>query len=233
MPVFLRPVRKFRGISDTFVDHVARDSVNPGTDYLIGLGKPAIVMPADGVITQARFSKVVGFWLGIDFDNGWGGDLLHNAELLVKTGTRVSAGTRIAVGGGTGSVSTGRHCHFSLRPHHGHHLENFGNVDAEKHIGIPSRKGDRVTMFCKRKSSDDWFIGGESPGTSANLLRLHSETTAKRFAAHYGKPIVLSDATFDAWAERFLEPVKTTGPDAAPAARAAAGPVAGRVAGPG
>ncbi|MES1170129.1 MAG: M23 family metallopeptidase, partial [Leifsonia sp.] len=102
MPRFLRPVAVFSGISDSFADHLARDSVNPGTDYLIGLGKPAIVMPADGVITQARFSTVVGFWLGLDFDNGWGGDLLHNAELLVGTGDRVRAGTTIAIGGGTG-----------------------------------------------------------------------------------------------------------------------------------
>ncbi|HEX7834837.1 MAG TPA: peptidoglycan DD-metalloendopeptidase family protein [Pseudolysinimonas sp.] len=217
MPRFLRPVATFHGISDTFADHLARDSVNPGTDYLFAIARPAIVMPADGMVTQAKFSKLVGFWLGLDFDNGWGADLLHNAELLVTAGTHQRAGAIIAIGGGTGSVATGPHCHLSLRPHHAHHLENFGNVDPERHIGKPTGttrpKGDDVTMFCKRKSSDDWFIGGESPGTSANLLRLHDPATAKLFVPRFGKPIVLSDATFDSWAERFLEPVKTTGPD--------------------
>jgi murein DD-endopeptidase MepM/ murein hydrolase activator NlpD len=214
MPRFRRPVATFRGISDTFAEHVARHSVNPGTDYIFGRGRPKIIMPADGVITQARFSKIVGFWLGIDFDNGFGGDLLHNAELLVRSGTRVSAGTVIAIGGGTGSAATGPHCHFSLRPHHGRHLQNFGNVDPEKHIsrtaGITTSKGDgNVTLFCKRKGSDDWFIGGESPGTSANLLRLHDSATAKLFVPRYGAPIVLSNDTFVSWAERFLEPVQT------------------------
>jgi hypothetical protein len=214
MPRFRRPVATFAGISDTFAEHLARHSVNPGTDYLFGRGRREIVMPADGKVTLAKRSSIVGLWLGIDFDNGWGCDLLHNSQLLVGSGTRVSAGTTIAIGGGTGSAATGAHCHFSLRPHHGHHLQNFGNVDPEKHLrkttAIAPTEGDNVTLFCKRKSTDDWFIGGESPGTSANLLALHDAATAKLFVPRYGPPIVLSDKTYDAWAKRFLEPVKTT-----------------------
>jgi len=215
MPRFRRPVAAFHGISDTFAEHVARGSPNPGTDYVFGRGRPSIIMPADGVVTQARFSAIVGFWLGVEFDSGWGGDLLHNSRLLVRAGTRVSAGTTIAIGGATGSAAKGAHCHFSLRPHHGRHLQNFGNVDPEKHLsnatGITTIKGaSQVTMFCKRKGSNDWFIGGESPGTSANLLRLHDAATAKLFVPRYGKPIVLSNDTYDSWAERFLEPLKTT-----------------------
>jgi murein DD-endopeptidase MepM/ murein hydrolase activator NlpD len=217
MPRFRRPVATFHGISDTFAEHVARNSPNPGTDYLFGGGRREIIMPADGKITQAQSSFVAGLWLGVEFDNGWGGDLLHNSKLLVRAGTRQSAGTIIAIGGETGTAANGAHCHFSLRPHHGRHLQNFGNVDAEKHLakttGTTPIKGDNVAIFCKRKTTNDWFIGGESPGTSANVLRLHDAATAKMFVARYGKPIVLSDATYDSWAERFLEPVKTTTPD--------------------
>jgi murein DD-endopeptidase len=141
MPTFIRPVRTFKGISDTFQEHLARGSVNPGTDYILATGDD-IVMPAAGKIVNAQWSNTVGFWIGIDFDNGWGADLLHNSKLLVTAGQRVAAGAHIAEGGGTGSVATGPHCHESLRPSHGFHLQNVGNVDPEKFLAPPNEAGD-------------------------------------------------------------------------------------------
>lgn len=38
----------------------------------------------------------------------------HNNKLLKSTGDKVTAGTPIALVGGTGTISTGEHLHFEL-----------------------------------------------------------------------------------------------------------------------
>lgn len=163
-PTFIRPVKVFAGLGDSFQDHLDRNSANPGVDYYLTVGAD-IVMPASGVVTMARWSSTVGFWLGIDFDNGWGADLLHNSKLIAVEGHRYAQGAHIAEGGGTGSVATGPHCHWSLRPKHGAHLLNSGNVDGEKHLTPPNEAGDN-DMFRLIKTK----IGTTSAGNLYDMF---------------------------------------------------------------
>ena len=68
----------------------------------------------DGSVISAEWSDTDGYTIRIQHE----GDIIsvykHNQKLLKKTGDKVSAGTPIAVLGGTGSLSDGEHLHFEL-----------------------------------------------------------------------------------------------------------------------
>jgi hypothetical protein len=84
-------------------------------------GWSTIVAPVDGVVTFAGYNGGAGNEARIRADGPNAfvkGDtfrMLHNRELWVRTGQRVSQGQGIAVMGTTGN-STGVHCHFETRP---------------------------------------------------------------------------------------------------------------------
>ncbi len=68
----------------------------------------------DGAVISAGWTDTEGYTIRIQHE----GDILsvykHNQKLLKKTGDKVTAGTPIAILGGTGSLSDGNHLHFEL-----------------------------------------------------------------------------------------------------------------------
>lgn len=134
MTSFQRPTGT-AAISDTFAEHVARRSVNPGVDYIPGYGFP-VYAPEAGrvVIADGNPDGAGGRVVCIDFDNGYGCDLLHLSAIAVSPGVRVKKGQRVGWVGGSGFGQNryyGTHLHISLRPNHVH-LINSGNLDFEK-----------------------------------------------------------------------------------------------------
>ena len=68
----------------------------------------------DGTVISAGWTDEEGYTIRIQHD----GDIIsvykHNQKLMKKTGDKVSAGTPIAIVGGTGSTADGDHLHFEL-----------------------------------------------------------------------------------------------------------------------
>ncbi len=68
----------------------------------------------DGTVISAGWTDEDGYTIRIQHD----GDIIsvykHNQKLMKKTGDKVSAGTPIAVVGGTGTTADGDHLHFEL-----------------------------------------------------------------------------------------------------------------------
>jgi murein DD-endopeptidase MepM/ murein hydrolase activator NlpD len=129
---FIFPTSR-HNISDDFAKHKARKSVNPGVDFAVGTGS-IIVAPAAGVVVIADGDPggAAGRVVAIDFDNGFGCDLLHLSQLDVGQGQRVGQGDRVGLSGASANGSNtgvGPHLHISLRNRHGGHLSGTGNVD--------------------------------------------------------------------------------------------------------
>ena len=68
----------------------------------------------DGTVISAGWTDDSGYTIQIQHDNNLISVYKHNEKLLKKTGDKVSAGTPVALVGGTGKVSTGTHLHFEL-----------------------------------------------------------------------------------------------------------------------
>ena len=68
----------------------------------------------DGTVISAGWTDEDGYTIRIQHD----GDIIsvykHNQKLMKKTGDKVSAGTPIAIVGGTGNTADGEHLHFEL-----------------------------------------------------------------------------------------------------------------------
>ena len=68
----------------------------------------------DGTVISAGWTDEEGYTIRIQHD----GDIIsvykHNQKLMKKTGDKVSAGTPIAIVGGTGNTADGEHLHFEL-----------------------------------------------------------------------------------------------------------------------
>lgn len=68
----------------------------------------------DGTVISAGWTDEEGYTIRIQHN----GDIIsvykHNQKLMKKTGDKVSAGTAIAIVGGTGSTADGDHLHFEL-----------------------------------------------------------------------------------------------------------------------
>lgn len=68
----------------------------------------------DGTVISAGWTDEEGYTIRIQHD----GDIIsvykHNQKLMKKTGDKVTAGTPIAIVGGTGSTAQGDHLHFEL-----------------------------------------------------------------------------------------------------------------------
>lgn len=118
-----------RTVSDTFAAHIARGSVNPGTDYVCSVGTPVVAVRA-GTVTFAADWGTAGNTVKVDHGAGVTTEYLHNSRFSVGVGTAVSQGQQISLSGNTGS-STGPHLHISLK---------FGgkNVDFQKYVGVPT-----------------------------------------------------------------------------------------------
>lgn len=69
----------------------------------------------NGVVTFSGYNGGAGYEVRIRLDNGDVTRDLHNSELWVRTGQRVTQGQTVAIMGTTGQ-STGIHCHHETRP---------------------------------------------------------------------------------------------------------------------
>jgi murein DD-endopeptidase MepM/ murein hydrolase activator NlpD len=130
MPRFIRPVEA--GISDNFAAHQARKSVNPGTDYVVGVGTPVVAV-ADAVIVgvTTSISGAGGRMIFLDTTtDGYNFDYLHLSRIDVTVGQAVKQGQVIGLSGASGKGSErgyGPHLHFSARimGKHGAGAHNF------------------------------------------------------------------------------------------------------------
>lgn len=77
-------------------------------------GNSVVMAVLDGTVISAGWTDEEGYTIRIQHD----GDIIsvykHNQKLTKKTGDKVSAGTPIAIVGGTGSTAQGDHLHFEL-----------------------------------------------------------------------------------------------------------------------
>ena len=77
-------------------------------------GNSVVMSVLDGTVISAGWNDTEGYTIRIQRE----GDIIsvykHNQKLLKETGDKVTAGTPIAVLGGTGSTSDGDHLHFEL-----------------------------------------------------------------------------------------------------------------------
>jgi murein DD-endopeptidase MepM/ murein hydrolase activator NlpD len=133
---WIRPVEA--AISDDFAAHVARKSVNPGVDYVVGIGTPVVAV-ADA--TVARVSHTItgagGRMVLLDFASGHKADYLHLSRVDVKKGDVVKQGQVLGLSGASGlgkEKGYGAHLHFSFRMG-GTHTSGAGNIDFETMVG--------------------------------------------------------------------------------------------------
>lgn len=83
-------------------------------DISVPTGANVYATEAGTVITARYGSETAGNYVEIDHGNGYISRYLHNSELKVKVGDKVTKGQVIALAGSTGK-STGPHCHFEIR----------------------------------------------------------------------------------------------------------------------
>ena len=73
-----------------------------------------VMATLDGTVISAGWTDEEGYTIRIQHE----GDIIsvykHNQKLMKKTGDKVTAGTPIAIVGGTGSTADGEHLHFEL-----------------------------------------------------------------------------------------------------------------------
>jgi hypothetical protein len=144
MPRFIRPVEA--GISDNFAAHQARKSVNPGTDYVVGVGTPVVAV-ADAVIVgvTTSISGAGGRMIFLDTTtDGYNFDYLHLSRIDVAVGQAVKQGQVIGLSGASGKGSErgyGPHLHFSARIM-GKHGQGAANFDYEAFL--PNQPADKT-----------------------------------------------------------------------------------------
>ncbi len=77
-------------------------------------GNSVVISILDGTVISAGWTDTEGYTIRIQHE----GDIIsvykHNQKLMKKTGDKVTAGTPIAILGGTGTTSDGDHLHFEL-----------------------------------------------------------------------------------------------------------------------
>ena len=83
-------------------------------DISVPTGANVYATEAGTVITARYGSPTAGNYVEIDHGNGYISRYLHNSELKVNVGDKVTKGQVIALAGSTGK-STGPHCHFEIR----------------------------------------------------------------------------------------------------------------------
>jgi len=129
-----------RTVSDSFADHVARGSVNPGTDYVCPTGTRVVAVKEGTVVGVTNtIGGSGGRMVFIDHPDGSKTDYLHLSSIQVALGAQVAQGQQIALSGGSGNGSEtgyGAHLHISLHIGAGaQHATRGGSVDFETYLG--------------------------------------------------------------------------------------------------
>jgi len=68
----------------------------------------------DGTVIISTWTEETGYTIQVQHTNDLISIYKHNSKLLKKSGDKVTAGTAIALLGGTGTLSSGSHLHFEL-----------------------------------------------------------------------------------------------------------------------
>lgn len=89
-----------------------RERMHEGLDIAANTGT-AVRATADGVVVRSRIDSSFGKMVMIDHGYGYRTIYAHNSRLLVKTGTHVKRGDKIALVGNTGR-SSGSHLHYEV-----------------------------------------------------------------------------------------------------------------------
>lgn len=87
--------------------------VHEGLDIAANVGTP-VTATADGVVVKATVEPGFGKVVMVDHGYGYRTIYAHNSKLVVKAGTRISRGDKVAEVGNTGR-STGPHLHYEVR----------------------------------------------------------------------------------------------------------------------
>jgi len=165
MPAFIRPTNTTK-VSDTFHAHLARGSVNPGTDYVVGVGTPVVaVADATVVGVTTTISGAGGRMVWLDFGNGYKADYLHLSRVDVAAGQAVKQGQVLGLSGASGKGSErgyGPHLHFSIRIG-GKHVSGAGNFDFEAFLGGGEKpanisSGGRATLKVGSSGGDVVYL---------------------------------------------------------------------------
>lgn len=85
-----------------------------GIDIKVDIGTPVFAAQSGKVIYTGTGISGYGKMIVLKHDHGFATVYAHNSKIVVKTGTRVSQGQRIALSGNTGRTS-GPHLHFEVR----------------------------------------------------------------------------------------------------------------------
>lgn len=88
-------------------------AVHPYVDITASAGS-VVKATLDGTVIYAGWSDEAGNTIQIQHEGGIISIYKHNEKLLKNVGDKVTAGSPIALVGGTGSLSTGEHLHFEL-----------------------------------------------------------------------------------------------------------------------
>lgn len=130
--MWYRPT-SMKKLSDTFADHKARNSVNPGVDYPTPMGTPVKAI-RDGKVNKTVNNVTGAGGRMVLMQHGpYKADYLHLSKVLVKAGQVVKAGDVIGMSGASGlgkERGYGPHLHLSIRKG-GSHLTGKGNFDYE------------------------------------------------------------------------------------------------------
>lgn len=105
-------ITSYFGMRQDPIGRVGR-RVHEGLDIAANTGTP-IFATADGVVARVEYSKSYGKTVVVDHGYGYRTLYAHNSKNLVKRGTRVKRGDKIAVVGNTG-ISTGPHVHYEVQ----------------------------------------------------------------------------------------------------------------------
>lgn len=133
-----------RIVTDDYADHVARGSVNPGTDYAVAVGTPVYAIAAGTIaFADSSTSGSGGRMMGVNHAGGYQSQYLHLSR-LVRTGGTVAQGELIAYSGGSGYNQEryyGPHLHLSLK-------SGGRNIDFEKVVNrpIPGPSGAAIAV---------------------------------------------------------------------------------------
>lgn len=195
-----------RSVSDSFADHVARGSVNPGTDYICGVGTPVVAVKAGRIMTaDSTTSGSGGRLIYIDHGDGTRTDYLHLSRIDVTTGQHVDQGEQIGLSGASAWDSergVGPHLHISL------HV-NGRNVDfdAIMHAGGAGAGGTDPDVVRAQQMLNALDYGLEVDGVHGPA----TDAAVRDFQTKHGLTVdgLIGPATLDALAHNQPAPGST------------------------
>ena len=191
-----------RQVSDNFAAHIARNSPNPGTDYVLPAGRATRAVAAGTVVmTDHSTSGSGGRLIYIDHDDGAKSDYLHLSRIDVGVGQRVASGQQLGLTGASADGSengVGAHLHISLHLGAGAaHGTRGGSVDFEKYVGsgvsaAPApREDEEMGRLVRHPNGSVAFAATD--GTFTILNTMDEVEALKATGAVTGDMIQLSD----------------------------------------